>query len=197
MVLARHPALPKDSGIPWRMPARFLLSAAGISALSAIVVFMMFLIQEQHSSAKAAALAVRSPTKTAHPVKAPPPVEAPRPPVKTAPTAAVPRTGMEDFDLSRSRQWKTIGTLKLRVTRIDLRHGSCDLSIFQPGHRILNSHLFIGSRLTIPADLGARATQIMITGVGKNRVSGYVLAGTGENRESSQTEVAKHRQRGA
>ena len=197
MVLARHPALSKNGGIRWRMPARFVLSAAGISALTAIVVFMMFLIQEQHSSAKAAATAVRSPVKTVTSTKTPSsPAQATRHPENTAPIAAPPRTAMEDFDLSRSRQWKTIGTLKLRVTRIDLRHGACDLSISQPGHRILNQHLFIGSHLTIPGDLGARATQIMITSVSKNGVSGYILAGTGENRESSETELGRRRQPG-
>jgi hypothetical protein len=96
------------------------------------------------------------------------------------------------FDLSRSRHWKTIGPLRLRVNRTDVRHGSCDLSVFQRGHRVLNSHVFVAQRIAVPTQLGAPAIEIMVTSIGKNRVSGYVVGASTEHRESTQVQPPKH-----
>lgn len=196
MVLARHTALAADGGIPRRLPARFVLSAVGISALSAVTVFMMSVLQEQQRYAAAAveayslvqtappqASAVTTPRKTS----VPPAQEQLRP--ATPPVSSPMITG---FDLSRSRHWKTIGPLRLRVNRTDVRHGSCDLSVFQRGHRVLNSHVFVAQRIAVPTQLGAPAIEIMVTSIGKNRVSGYVVGASTEHRESTQVQPPKH-----
>jgi len=196
MVLARHTALPADGGIPRRLPARFILSAVAISALCAVTVFTMSVRQEQRRYA-AAAIEAYSLVQTARQAaSAVAPAKAPLPPApeKARPTAApvVPSPMMTGFDLSRSRHWKTIGSFRLRVNKTDVKRGYCDLSVLDEGHHILNSRVFLDERMVVPTRLGAPSAEIMITSIGKNRVSGYVVGASIEHRESSQVQPPKH-----
>lgn len=200
MVLARHTALPADGGISRRLPARFVLSALGISALSAVAVFITSVRQEQQRYAAAAAEAyslVQTAPPPAPAVTALKALSSPGQEQVRRKAASSPSPVITGFDLSRSRHWKTIGSLRLRVNKTDVKHGYCDLSVFEPGHRILNSRVFVAERLTVPTQLGAPAAEIMVTSIGKNRISGYVVGAGTEHRESSRIEPSKHRPLGA
>ncbi len=195
MVLARHTVLPADAGMPRRLPARFVVSAAGISALSAVAVFMMSVLQEQQRYAAAAVEAYSLVQTTPKPAPTVTPAKTSAPPVKEQvhrSATSLPSPIIASFDLSRSRHWTTIGSLRLRVNKTDVKHGYCDLSVFEPGHRILNSRVFVAQRMTVPTQLGAPPAEIMVTSIGKTRVLGYVVGAGTEHRESSQIQPPKH-----
>ena len=179
MGIARYPALDfgeHASHRPLALQSMAYLAVA-VAILCASCVF--FLLCQRDNSRF---LAISSPLKAAaaKPAVRPAPIPAATP--QTASTLPAPAGPMPvvapqrvEFKVHRSRAFQTVGPIKLRLVRINLRHSNADLSLLVNGRRVDKRQIALDKPFQVPPTrTTGHAIEIVLQGLTKESVSGYV-----------------------
>ena len=176
MGIARYPALDvREHYLHFKLefPSLGYLAVA-VAALCATCVF--FLLCQRDNSRF---LAVSNPTKTVSVRQATQSALSLSPradegPSQPAPAAAPQRV---DFRLRRSRSFQTVGPIKLRLLRINVRRSNADLSLMVNGRRMDRTHVGLDKPVQIGGGKGSGTpVALVLSSLTKESVSGYVTA---------------------
>lgn len=175
MVLARpHLTSQTSEQLKILYPGRLMISAAFVGLLSAAAVFLFLVVREQRRSA--AVLAHTVPQKIAIRPKSDSGAKAAPATFAPAPThPAAPAFERIDFSQHRSRSYHSVGPVRVRVLRT-LNSGSCDLAVLVNNRRTKKLGVQPGQAIEVAIPRFKHPARMVIEGVAKNRVWGYLLA---------------------
>jgi hypothetical protein len=77
-----------------------------------------------------------------------------------------------EFKLKRSRTYQKIGTLGLRLVRVNPRRRTCDLSIQLSDRRVVQRRLLLNKPLQLKPPTSSEPLQLSILGIGRDSVAG-------------------------
>lgn len=140
-----------------------MLFAAGIAVLSAAAVFLFFLLREQR-----APIVVDAGTRTGTERSAP------LAPGSGAPVAPTIDFKTVNFSLARSRSYRAVGPLRVRLLRTE-RSDSYDIAILVNRKRTKRSRMKPGEPIAIALPGVHPNTRIVVTRVAKNQIWGYLV----------------------
>jgi hypothetical protein len=176
MGIARYPALDvREHYLHFKLEFRSLgYLAVAVAALCATCVF--FLLCQRDNSRF---LAVSNPTKTIK-VTQQTQLALARPQSTdehASQPAPAPAPQRLDFRLHRSRSFQTVGPVKLRLLRINVRRSNADLSLMVNGRRTDRTHVGLDKPLQIGGGKGSgKPIAIVLSSLTKESVSGYLTA---------------------
>jgi len=157
-------AQPAPKWIPGWSPT-LVAAAVGIALLSALGVFLFLYHHDVSASSSAAATTVRNGNGAVRPltaehaaVKAPASIDHGATPV--------------EFKLKRSRTYQKIGTIGLRLVRVNTRRRTCDLSMQLSDRRVVQKRLLLNKPLQLKAATSSEPLQVSISGIGRDSVAG-------------------------
>ncbi len=127
-------------------------------------------------------LAISNPLKTtAANASARPAISVTAPPLPAKPadsTAVLPQPTAPQrvlFRLRRSKSFQTVGPIKVRLLRINLRRSNADLSVMVNGRRFDRSHVALDRPLQVASSKGSGpSVELVLNAVTREGVSGYV-----------------------
>jgi hypothetical protein len=90
-----------------------------------------------------------------------------------------------EFSLARSAGFQLVGPVEIAVWRIDVRHGSVQASVISNQRRIDFKRLKLNESISIPTAY-AQKLELVVNGLTKNQMSGYVSEPKNRTPELSQ-----------
>ena len=85
-----------------------------------------------------------------------------------------PSSAKRFFKIRRSRRFQSLGSLKLRLSRLNPQRPDLDVSFNVKGHLIEKKHVGVDQPITIAASKNTPAVEIVFDRITKDQVTGYV-----------------------
>ncbi len=80
------------------------------------------------------------------------------------------------FTVTQSKHFVRVGLVSLGLWKTDLRHNSYNLSVIVNGRRLNWKHVNLDQPVSIPVDARTRPLELVVNGMRKNQISGYITA---------------------
>ncbi|MFL6449795.1 MAG: hypothetical protein ACJ746_19245 [Bryobacteraceae bacterium] len=166
-------------------------SAAGLTLLSALTVFLF--LYHRDTSAVSAARAIPAVVGSAEPQNEPANVNkqpesgaasvdksrlgvAPSSAAGVSRDAALSMPGATEFNLKRSRTYQTVGAIGLRLLRMSPRRRTCDVSIRLKDGRTLQRRLQLSRPLELKPTAQSTPLQLTVSAMSRDSISGSLSA---------------------
>jgi hypothetical protein len=176
---------------PRTLSTKAISLVVGLALLSALAVFALLyhhdtatasspgviaaVVAPAESSGKAASIA-RDPAPSA-------PIEKSAPRAVSSSETGVSHSGdlavsePVEFKIKRSRTYQTVGTIGIRLLRVNPRRRTCDLSIQLKNHRSLQRRLQLNRPLQLKPEPSSDSLHITISAIARDSIAGSLSAG--------------------
>jgi hypothetical protein len=171
---------PTPKLIPGWSPT-LVAAAVGIALFSALGVFLFLYHNDASANSSAAATTVRGgngvvgPSAPGHLAA----VQQHTAKAAVSPAASSASAGGNvsaaapvEFKLKRSRTYQKIGTIGLRLVRVNTRRRTCDLSVQLSDRRVVQKRLLLNKPLQLKSPTSTEPLQLSISGIGRDSVAG-------------------------
>ncbi len=98
-----------------------------------------------------------------------------------------------EFSLTRSKHFQTVGPLTVQLRKADTKHGSYDLRLTINGRQLEKKHVNLYEPIWITLNEYARPSELVVNGISKNQVWGYLSEPRNRNSELAQKRSAADR----
>lgn len=99
----------------------------------------------------------------------------------------------QEFTVARSKSFQQVGPVSIQLRNADTKHGHYDVLLLVNGHRLKKNHVNLYEPIWITVNEHSPPIQLVVDGISKNQISGYLSQTRSRRSQVAQTPAPKGR----